>query len=486
MTESPSDQRAVVAIVDDEPLILEAWSETLGDERYRVHLFSDPFEAKRFFEETAIDVALLDVRMPGLDGIHLLGHLRERQPRAEAIMITGHASIETAVRAIQMGAYDFLCKPVEDLNAAALRIDAAIERRRLRQQNARLESKLSAFAPDTDLIGDSLAIQQVRSMLGRVASSTASVLVCGESGTGKELAARFLHTRGDRKDKPFVAVNCAAIAETLIDSELFGHERGAFTGANQARKGLFEAANGGVLFLDEIGDVPLQTQVKLLRVLQEGEVRAVGSTRNRKVDARVVAATNRDLESAMRQETFRKDLFYRISTFRVDIPPLRERAADVVLIAGHLLGRISRRRGSTMPAFSDDAMAALVGYHWPGNVRELSNVLEHAATLCEGCTIEARDLPTRVVAQSRAGRSCTGASGVRGNFCLGPYAVARRQILEEFEQRYLSALLAATGGNLSEAARRSGIDRTNLRRMVKRYGLALESFKQRFAASEAI
>ncbi len=479
-----SGDQPLVVVVDDDPWILEAWGEALAG-HFQVELFSDPLAAQRFFGERDIDVAVLDIRMPGLDGLSLLRGLRERQPRAEVIVITGHGTIQTAVDALQMGAYDFLCKPVEDLDAAVRRIESAVERKQLRELNANLKSRLAAFGPSTNLIGESRGVAAVRELIDQISDSTAPVLIHGESGTGKELAARALHLRGPRRDAPFIAINCAAVSETLMDSELFGHERGAFTGATSAHKGLFEAAHGGILFLDEIGDVPLQSQVKLLRVLQEGEVRPVGSTQARRVDVRVLVATNVDLERAMGEGRFREDLFYRISTFRLSIPPLRERREDIPLLAQHLLDKINWRRGQRsdrqrsdqrqVTGFTDEALATLVVYDWPGNVRELGNAIEHAATLCSGDQVDSVDLPNFVIGPA-AGSLQRDRPAV-GSVASRPFSEARTQLIEEFERRYLSDLLAGTEGNMSEAARRSGIDRSNLRRMLKRHQLNANSFK---------
>lgn len=469
--------KPTIAVVDDEPVILESWGEMLS-ETYQVQLFSDPLAAQRYFDTENVDVALLDIRMPGIDGLSLLEHLQRVQPKAEAIVVTGHGTIQTAVQALQQGAYDFLCKPIEDLDSAVRRIESAVERKRLREVNATLRTRLNAFGPATELIGESRSIEQVKKLVEQIANSTAPVLISGESGTGKELVARALHQRSNRADTPFIAVNCAAMTETLIDSELFGHERGAFTGATGSHKGLFEAADGGVLFLDELGDVPLQTQVKLLRALQENEIRPVGSTKARKVDVRVIAATNVDLERAMRSGAFREDLYYRISTFRVVLPPLRDRRDDIPLIAQHLLDKFTTRVGVDDKRFEDDAMQALVAYDWPGNVRELNNAVEHAATLSDAVSIGVDRLPSFVNSSvsARSVRNAALVSGV-GSVSSRPFSEARTQLIEDFEVRYLRDLLSSTEGNLSEASRRSGIDRSNLRRMLKRHGIKAATFR---------
>ncbi|MEE8409746.1 MAG: sigma-54 dependent transcriptional regulator [Myxococcota bacterium] len=467
--------RAIVAVVDDEPLILESWKEALAD-KFDVKIFSDPLAADRYFESHDVDVALLDVRMPGLDGLALLERLKTHQPTVEAIIITGHGSIEIAVQAIRDGAYDFLCKPVENLESAIRRIESAVERKRLCESNVELRSRLHAFEPSTELIGESRSMAKVRSLIAQVAGSTAPVLICGESGTGKELVARALHLQSTRAGKPLVAINCAAMTETLIDSELFGHERGAFTGAQSSHKGLFEAADGGVLFLDEIGDVPLQTQVRLLRALQEGEIRPVGATRSRTVDVRVVAATNVNLERAMREGRFREDLYYRISTFRIDLPTLRERRDDIPVIAHHLLRNHTKRADREIAGFTDDTIAALVAYDWPGNVRELNNAIEHATVLCQEGLIDVTLLPSFVTSGLRQ-RSRPQLNDDIGSASSVPFGAARSRLLEAFEKRYLDDLLMLTSGNLSEASRRSGIDRSNLRRMLRRHSIQPSTFR---------
>jgi len=476
MLQASSERRPRIAVVDDEPLILEAWKEIL-EGRYETKLFSDPLSAATYFETEGADVAVLDVRMPGMDGLALLERIKRSQPSTEVIMITGHGTIEMAVQAIQAGAYDFVCKPIDDIDAAIRRVDGALERRRLRELNQALKSQLDAYLPDTELIGDGKAIRKVRDLIVQVADSPAPVIICGESGTGKELAARALHLNSSRRDRPFVAINCAAMPETLIDSELFGHERGAFTGAMSSHKGLFEAANGGTLFLDEIGDIPLQTQVRLLRTLQDGEIRAVGATRSRTVDVRVIGATNVNLERAMREGRFREDFYYRISTFRIDLVPLRERREDIPLIATHILKKVADRANRQVSGFSDDALNLLMHYDWPGNVRELSNAIEHAVTLAANGEIDVAHLPAFVASQGGPRFKSAVHNDEIASATSVPFATARDKLVEDFERRYLADLLTVTGGNLSEAARRSGIDRSNLRRLLHRHSLMAATFK---------
>jgi two-component system response regulator HydG len=444
-----------IAIVDDDALVLEAWRAALGD-NYEVHTFRHPLEAERFFASERIDVALLDLQMPGRDGLELLRVIKRLQPEVEVVIMTGHGSIANAIEATRAGAYDFVLKPIEDPEALVLRIERVLERRRLVADNAALRAEVSALGPETTLVGESEPMLKLRAMIERLADSPAHVLVVGESGTGKELVARGLHRLGNRGRRPFVSVNCAAIAESLIDNELFGHERGAFTGALTAHKGLFEAAQGGVLFLDEIGDVPAPTQVRLLRALQDGEVRPVGSTASRTVDVRVVAATNVDLARAMDDGRFRRDLYFRLGTFVLQLPPLRERGDDVLLLARRFLQRAALRTRDREKTMADAVIAALRGHAWPGNVRELGNVIEYAVTLCDGDVIEEHHLPPTLGA---------GAAAPTGGLLDDlVYKTAK----ERFERRYLAELMRVSNGNLSDAARRSGIDRSNLRRLLRR------------------
>ncbi|MDX2091342.1 MAG: sigma-54 dependent transcriptional regulator [Kofleriaceae bacterium] len=448
-----------VAIVDDDPLLLEAWRAALR-ERYEIHTFRSSIEAEKFFERERVDVALLDLHMPGRDGLELLRSIKQLQPDVPVVIITGHGSIAVAVEATRAGAFDFLTKPIDDPAAIVLRLEHALERRRLAADNATLRDVVRAHGPETTLIGRSPPMQRLELLIDKFADSPAPVLIVGESGTGKEIVARALHLRSNRRDRPFVPVNCAAISDSLIDNELFGHERGAFTGASTNHKGLFEAANGGVLFLDEIGDVPPATQVRLLRALQEGEVRPVGSTTSRRVDVRVVAATNVDLTKAMDEGRFRRDLYFRICTFQLSLPPLRDRGEDVVLLARRLVQRAALRSGTSDKHLSEEACAALRRHTWPGNVRELANVMEYAVTLCDGDVIEPQHLPPFLFASAPAQPAETSDDVLH-------YRSAR----DKFERRYLIDILRMSGGNLSEAARRSGVDRSNLRRMMNRLGV---------------
>jgi two-component system response regulator HydG len=459
-----------VAVVDDDVVLLETWKEMLAGS-FDVRSYDDATKAMKAFEREDLDVALLDVQLPGKSGLELLAHLRRVQPQAEAIMITGNATVEMAVAALHAGAFDFLQKPIENPERLVRRVASAVERARAKPAGGGAKPGPEARPL---IVGVSEAIGRVRALIDHFANSSSATLITGESGTGKELVARALHAGGPRKDRPFIAVNCGAIADSLIESELFGHERGAFTGAHARHAGLFDAADGGVLFLDEIGDMPPQTQVRLLRVLQEGEVRPVGATASHTVDVRVIAATNVDFKRAMRDGKFREDLYYRLSPLRIDLPALRDRLEDIPVIARRLLERHSSRTGREGVTFSDAALEALAAYPWPGNVRELSNAIEFALTLTTGDVIGPDALPSYVPSSRRevtaaAGRPAAAPAAVNLDVS---YSQARADLLRDFDRAYLEELMRATEGNLSAAARRSGIDRSNLRRMLRQLGLA--------------
>ncbi len=469
---SPERSLPRVVVVDDEPIILESWRETLGS-KYEVALFLDPLAAAKHVANASveIDVALIDLRMPGMDGMTLMRHVREKQPMAEVILVTGHGTIPLAVDAIQLGAYDFLQKPIVDLDAALLRIDRAIEHKRLRERNAALSKRLQAWSPESELVGDGPAMRRLRTLVDQIADAPTPVMLRGEAGTGKELVARALHARGPRRERPFLTFDAASVGEELCEGELFGWERGAVPGAENARLGLLEAAEGGVLFLTEIADLPARTQVRLVDALQEGEFRPLGATRARKVDTRVVAASRMDLERLVREGRFREDLLLRLSTLVIELPPLRERKPDLPLLARHLLDKHARRVGRDLIGFSDAALEALVAYPWPGNARELETAIEHAAVLATGSMIELQHLPSTVTARTTRPRRTTEAQLAPGTLANVPYAEARTRMLGDFERRYLLDLLELAEGNLSEAARRSGIDRSNLRRILRKAGL---------------
>jgi DNA-binding NtrC family response regulator len=461
---------AKVLVVDDDKVVLRAVSEILQREGYNVLAIDDAVEGLAASKDPSIDVAVLDIKMPNLSGLDLLRAVKQARPEVEVIMMTAFATVETAVEAVKAGAYDYLTKPFENIDDLSMTVAKAAERKALKDRARVLEEALTARDQFEDLIGQSAQMRAIFKMVETVSYSGATVLVQGESGTGKELVARAIHYRSPRKDKPFVAVNCSALTETLLESELFGHVKGAFTGATGNKKGLFEAADGGTIFLDEIGDVPPATQVRLLRVLQEGEVKRVGASDTIRVDVRVIAASNVDLVKAKEHGKFREDLFYRLNVISVQLPPLRDRPEDVPLLAQHFLKMYADKMGKNVTGISSAAMEALTCNRWVGNVRELENVIERAVVLTSNPLIDVDDLPPGF-------REAPKGAGEVEVFSLAhlPYAQAKRLAMRAFERRYLSALLERSGNNVSSAARAAGVDRSNFRRLLKQYDVGNRS-----------
>ena len=467
-------KRAKILVVDDDTVVLKAVTQILQREGYPVVGIDDAVEGLTAAKDPSIDVAVLDINMPNLSGMDLLKAIKAERPDVEVIMMTAYATVETAVEAVKAGAYDYLTKPFENIDDLSLTVGKAAERKSLKDRTRALEEALTVRSQFEDLIGQSGQMRAVFKLVETVSHSTATVLIQGESGTGKELVARAIHFRSQRKDKPFVAVNCSALTETLLESELFGHMKGAFTGATNNKKGLFEAADGGTIFLDEIGDVPPATQVRLLRVLQEGEVKRVGANEPVKVDVRVIAATHVDLAKAKDTGKFREDLFYRLNVITIDLPPLRSRPEDVPLLAHHFLKMYASKLGKTVTGFTPRAMEALTVNRWTGNVRELENVIERAVVLTSNEVLDVEDLPPGFQESPHAGSPVE-------VFSLAhlPYAQAKRLAMRAFERRYLTALLEKNNNNVSSAARAAGVDRSNFRRLLKQYEVAGRSMKQR-------
>ena len=460
-----------VLVVDDEVTLLRALEALLRREGHDVVVLESPIAAVQRMAVQEFDVALFDIKMPELSGLELLSTVKSRRPEVEVILMTGHATVETALAAVRAGAYDYLTKPFDDVALVARVVQKAAERKSLCDRNRALERELrDRSSPENDgLVGTSGAIRDVVRLIDAVGYSAATVLVQGESGTGKELVARALHARSPRRGQPFVTVNCGALPETLLDSELFGHVKGSFTGAQRDHKGLFEAADRGTIFLDEIGDIPPATQVRLLRVLQEGEIKRVGAAEPLRVDVRVVAATHRDLAKLVKTGKFREDLFYRLNVIAIPLPPLRDRIDDVPMLAHHFLRRAGERLRKKVRTFDPDAIELLCTHRWPGNVRELENAIEHAAVLCRGETIGPADLPPAIAARMapivrelRPGERDTA-------WLATTYAAAKEQALLSFEKAYLEAIMKASGHSISAAARRAGMDRSNFKRILRKY-----------------
>jgi two-component system nitrogen regulation response regulator NtrX len=448
----------LVLIVDDRQAVREELAFALDYEGYRTEEIPDGRAALERVARGDVDAVILDVKMPGLDGLQVLERLRAAPETAElpVIMISGHGDIETAVLAVRKGAHDFLTKPL-DSDRVMVSVRNALRLGALAGENAALRRELAA---EHAILGESAAIQEVQRLIERAAPTEAQVLITGENGTGKELVARQLHAMSKRSRGPFVAVNCAAIPANLIESELFGHEKGAFTGATRTRAGHFEAASGGTLLLDEIGDLALEAQAKLLRALQEKVVTRVGATGTIPVDARVVAATNQDLQAMVQEKTFREDLYYRLHVIQVRVPALRDRSEDVPLLAEHFLRTSCQRNGLPRKKITPDGLAYLQTLAWPGNVRELKNAIEATSILTEGETIDGRAL--RDVIQS------TTPPAEGGNF----YAI---ETIEEFraatEREFIRRKLQENGGNIKRTAERIQLQRSNLYKKLERYGL---------------
>jgi DNA-binding NtrC family response regulator len=452
-----------VLIVDDEPDVVANWSRVLERDRYTCLAATDGQRALALVEAEHPDVVLTDLQMPGTDGLTVLRRTLELDPDAVVVVITGHGTVESAVEAMRAGAFDYLLKPLPSNEALRLVVERAVARRRLVEENRRLRESLSPQVRFDTLVGKSAAMQAALELVRKAARSEANILIQGESGTGKELVARAIHANSARAAEVFVPVDCAALPEQLLESELFGHERGAFTGAERTKPGMFEVADRGTLFLDEVGELPLGLQAKLLRALQEREIRRVGGTKLIPVDVRLVSATNRELAESVRKREFREDLFYRVNVILIPLPPLRDRAGDVPLLAYHFLGRYGRNRERPLEGIDADALALLEAYGWPGNVRELQNVIERACALADGPTLGLRDLPDHVRGRGRAAPTVPGKKR--------PLREARETWLRVFTQEYLLDLLRDHGGNISQAAKTAGVDRKTLHRLLSRFDI---------------
>jgi two-component system response regulator HydG len=445
---------ATLLIADDDPGLRESLERTLTREGYRVVLASDGRAALERVQAGGVDLIVTDLRMPGLTGLELLRAAKAIMPDVDVILLTAFGTVEEAVKAMKDGAYDFLTKPFRREQLIKL-IDKALERRDLIEQNRALKKQLEDLRAKGQMIGASPIWRRMMTLVEQVADSSATILIQGESGTGKELVARTIHERSARRAGPFVAVNCAALPETLLESELFGYEKGAFTGAAGRKEGRFELASAGTLFLDEVADLSLVTQPKILRVLQEGEFERLGGTRTLQVDVRIVAATNRDLSEMVKDKRFREDLYYRLNVITVRVPPLREHPEDIRLLAQHYLRVYSAKNGRKLEGFSSEAIARLESYAWPGNVRELENLVERSVLLARKDRIDAEDLPEEVMGVKRPPRDAI----------LELVGTP----LADIEDRLLDETLRITGGNKTQAAELLGIDvRTVARKLERR------------------
>lgn len=454
-----------ILVVDDELSIREFFEILLRKEGYEAVLAESGELALQSLEKESFDLVISDIAMPDVNGIEVLRRARRLNPEAMVIMITAYASAETAIEAMKEGAYDYLPKPFK-VDEIRLTIQKALEASRLRRENEALRRELQEKYGFSQLLGRSPAMRRICELIVKVSDSRASVILSGESGTGKELVARAIHYNGPRGKKPFVSLNCGAIPENLMESELFGHVRGAFTGAVDNKKGLFEMAEGGTFFLDEVGELPPALQVKLLRVLQEKSFRRVGGVTDIQVDARVIAASNRDLEKEVALGRFRQDLFFRLNVVRLHLPPLRERREDIPILAAHFLQKYAAESGRAIVAFSPEAMRCLEAYFYPGNVRELENAVESAVAVEGGTQISLASLPLKL--QQAAGATA-GPALEAADF--PDEGVELEKMIDRLEQAYLKKALALSGGKKQEAAKRLGLTFRSLRYRLRKHHL---------------
>jgi DNA-binding NtrC family response regulator len=444
-----------ILVVDDEERMLQLLDKLLTEEGYEVRTAPTAVEALRILGDTDCDLVISDVRMPGMDGLALLKSLNEQGSTATVILMTAYASVTAAVEAIQAGAFHYLTKPFK-IGEMLMAVRKSLESHHLRREVKALREEVRERYGLNNIIGKSKAMEQVFDMVKRVGKTQSTVLIFGKSGTGKELIAKALHFYSRRSERPFVAVNCSAIPETLMESELFGHTKGSFTGAISNHKGLFEEAHGGTLFLDEVGEIPLSIQVKLLRALQEREIRRIGGRENIHIDVRVISATNRDLDEMVREGEFREDLFYRLNVIPIRIPELRERSEDILLLSEHFIEKFCGENDMPAKKFTRPALQCLMAYGWPGNVRELENVIERTMTLCDKDVIDAEDLPPNLQ---------------EGNLDGGAPQVGSEVSLDDLERRHIESILRKTGNHQIRAAEILGIDRRTLYRKLIKYGL---------------
>jgi len=437
-----------ILLVDDELIVRESLGKWFREDGFRVDVAENAAAALRKLQGGSWNIMLVDIRMPGMDGIELLQRVRETNKEVVVIIITAFATVDTAVKALKEGAYDYITKPI-DPDYLDHMVEKALQQQMLLRENQKLKDAVSELSGAGEIIGESPEIKKVLDLVRTVAPTDTTVMIRGESGTGKELVARAIHAGSPRKYFPIVTVNCGAMTESLLESELFGHERGAFTGAQYRRKGKVELADGGTLFLDEVGNIDTKTQMDLLRVIETKQFTRVGGTENVRSDFRVVCATNRDLECAVREGSFREDLYYRLNVFTIDLPPLRGRRGDIAKLAHYFLGKFAAQMNKRVDGFSPEAMLALKAHDWPGNVRELENAVERAMVVAEGDLIERNHLPLHAVVSSQR-------DGKR---------------LEDIEQRHIEQVLRENGWNVSRSAAILDIDRVTLYHKIEKFGL---------------
>ncbi len=459
---------ARILVVDDEEIVIRSCLRILSSGDYEVEAVQDGWEALGKIDENDYDVIILDIMMPKIDGMEVLQRVKETHPDVDVIMVTGHSQIETAVRSMKLGAFDYLPKPF-DPDELELIVKRALERRRLLRENLDLKTEVSSKYRFENIIGASPEMQSVFRLIAKCAPTNSTVMLQGESGTGKELIARAIHYNSLRKDKPFVPVDCNSLNESLLESEMFGHVKGAFTGAVGNKKGMFEIADNGTLFLDEIGNISLATQAKLLRVIQEREFKAVGDTRTQSANFRLVTATNKDLKAMVADETFREDLFYRINIFPIQIPPLRERRDDIPSLAFHFLNVFAADLDKIMTDISAGAMNLLTNYDWPGNVRELENTIQRAVILASDKTVRQAHLVSILDMMPRLDIEVP----QTGDDLKRIKKIAREKSVENIEKLFVIEALKRNAWNVTKSAEETGMQRANFQALMKKYNIRI-------------
>lgn len=451
-----------ILVIDDEAEMLENYRRLLSARGWQCETFQNSKEALNRLSSVTFDLIITDLRMPECDGIDVVKHARGLDVNALVVVVTAYASVESAVEAVKAGAYDYLSKPFTS-DQLALLVERALKERKLTRENVLLNRRLDWQYAAGPMIGESPAIGRLKTQIERAAPSDATVFIIGESGTGKELVAHALHAKSSRNDRPFVPVDCVALPRELIEGELFGHEKGAFTSATARKAGLFECASSGTLFLDEICELDFDMQAKLLRVLQERKIRRLGGRQLLTLDLRVIAATNRDPKAAVEDGRLREDLLYRLDVVRITVPPLRDRGDDIPLLLAHFLDQFRSVGAGSVESFREDAIEALSAYHWPGNVRELRNVVERAVIMTSGKQIARSDLPAQITSSTHAAEPVSPEDAL-------DYKSARKNWVAEFEKRYFTKLLDRYDGNISKAAEEAGVDRKTLYRILRDHG----------------
>jgi DNA-binding NtrC family response regulator len=464
---------ARIMIVDDEASIRKALERFLGAMKYTVFTAKDGEEALSILQKETIDLAIVDLVMPKMDGVELIRRIKREQSEIVPIVLTGFGTITSAVEAIKAGAYHYLTKPFELDDIAAL-INTALEHRQLKEENRLLKRQLRDKYRFENIVGQSDEMADVFDLIEKVADTNSTVLITGESGTGKELIARAIHYNSSRKDKPLVIVNCAAIPEDLLESELFGHVKGAFTGAVMTHSGRFDAADGGSIFLDEIGDMTLKLQVKVLRVLQEQRFEPVGSTSTHEVNVRIIAATNHDLERAVKENKFREDLFYRLNVIPIHVPPLRERKSDIPILLAHFLEKFSAESGRSVPNLTTAALDKLIQYEWPGNIRELENLIERLIVLKKDETIDAGDLPPKIAGAAPVSQIVPVETK---EIEIPEDGISFKKAVADYEATLIVEALKKSGGNKNKAAGLLHLNRTTLVEKIKKRHLDLKELE---------